>query len=49
VSDLGTAVAKGNLMLLNGDHGRMALQVFWPSAGVLSHNFLRSFFILKST
>ncbi len=36
VSDLGTAVAKGNLMLLNGDHGRMALQVFWPSAGVHS-------------
>ncbi len=36
VSDLGTAVAKGNLMLLSGDHGRMALQVFWPSAGVHS-------------
>jgi thaumarchaeosortase len=36
VSDLGTAVAKDNLMLLNGDHGRMALQVFWPSAGVHS-------------
>ena len=36
VSDLGTAIAKGNLMLLNGDHGRMALQVFWPSAGVHS-------------
>ena len=36
VSDFGTAVAKDNLMLLNGDHGRMALQVFWPSAGVHS-------------
>jgi len=36
VSDLGTAIAKDNLMLLNGDHGRMALQVFWPSAGVHS-------------
>jgi len=36
VSDLGTATAKGNLMLLSGDHGRMALQVFWPSAGVHS-------------
>ncbi len=36
VSDLGTATAKDNLMLLSGDHGRMALQVFWPSAGVHS-------------
>ncbi len=36
VSDFGTAIAKGKLMLLNGDHGRMALQVFWPSAGVHS-------------
>ena len=36
VFDLGTASAKDNLMLLNGDHGRMALQVFWPSAGVHS-------------
>ncbi len=36
VFDLGTATAKGNLMLLSGDHGRMALQVFWPSAGVHS-------------
>ena len=34
--DLGTAVAHGNLMLLRGDHGSMALQVFWPSAGVHS-------------
>ena len=36
VFDLGTAIGKGNLMLLEGDHGRMALQVFWPSAGVHS-------------
>ena len=36
VFDLGTAIAKDNLMLLDGDHGRMALQVFWPSAGVHS-------------
>jgi thaumarchaeosortase len=36
VFDLGTATAKDNLMLLSGDHGRMALQVFWPSAGVHS-------------
>ena len=36
VFDLGTATAKGNLMFLKGDHGSMALQVFWPSAGVHS-------------
>ena len=36
VFDLGTATARDNLMLLSGDHGRMALQVFWPSAGVHS-------------
>ncbi len=34
--DLGTAVAKDNVMFLRGDHGSMALQVFWPSAGVHS-------------
>ena len=32
--DLGTATARDNLLFLNGDHGSMALQVFWPSAGV---------------
>ena len=36
VLDLGTAVAKDNIMFLRGDHGSMALQVFWPSAGVHS-------------
>jgi len=36
VLDLGTAVAKDNVMFLRGDHGSMALQVFWPSAGVHS-------------
>ena len=36
VFDLGTATARDNLMLLKGDHGPMALQVFWPSAGVHS-------------
>jgi len=30
------AIAKGNLLLLNGLHGPFALQVFWPSAGVHS-------------
>lgn len=36
VFDLGTAVARDNVMFLRGDHGSMALQVFWPSAGVHS-------------
>ena len=36
VLELGTAVAKDNVMFLRGDHGSMALQVFWPSAGVHS-------------
>ena len=36
VFDLGTATARDNLMFLKGDHGAMALQVFWPSAGVHS-------------
>lgn len=30
------AIAKGNLLVLNGLHGPFALQVFWPSAGVHS-------------
>jgi thaumarchaeosortase len=30
------ALAKGNLLLMNGLHGPFALQVFWPSAGVHS-------------
>ncbi len=36
ILDLGTAVAKDNVMFLRGEHGSMALQVFWPSAGVHS-------------
>jgi thaumarchaeosortase len=36
VLDLGTAVGRDNVMFLRGDHGSMALQVFWPSAGVHS-------------
>jgi len=36
ILDLGTAVARDNIMFLRGDHGSMALQVFWPSAGVHS-------------
>ncbi len=34
--ELGTAMARDNVMFLRGDHGSMALQVFWPSAGVHS-------------
>jgi thaumarchaeosortase len=30
------ALAKGNLLVVNGLHGPFALQVFWPSAGVHS-------------
>ena len=36
VFDLGIATANNNVMFLKGDHGAMALQVFWPSAGVHS-------------
>jgi len=36
ILDLGTAVARDNVMFLRGEHGSMALQVFWPSAGVHS-------------
>jgi thaumarchaeosortase len=48
--DLGTAIAKNNLMLLQGEHGRMALQVFWPSAGVHSviiYSLVMMAFLLK--
>jgi len=34
--ELGTAVARDNVMFLRGDFGSMALQVFWPSAGIHS-------------
>ncbi len=34
--DLGMAVGRDNVMFLRGEHGSMALQVFWPSAGVHS-------------
>ena len=36
VFDIGFATARDNIMFLKGDHGSMALQVFWPSAGVHS-------------
>ncbi len=50
VFDLGTAIARDNLMFLNGDHGRFALQVFWPSAGVHSiiiYSLVMMAFLLK--
>ena len=48
--DLGTAIARGNLMFLRGEHGSMALQVFWPSAGVHSviiYSLVMMAFLLK--
>ena len=47
---LGTAIAKSNLMFLKGEHGSMALQVFWPSAGVHSviiYSLVMMAFLLK--
>jgi len=47
---LGTAIARDNLMFLSGDHGHMALQVFWPSAGVHSviiYSLVMMAFLLK--
>ncbi|CDI05398.1 thaumarchaeosortase [Candidatus Nitrosotenuis uzonensis] len=48
--DLGTAIARDNLMFLRGEHGSMALQVFWPSAGVHSviiYSLVMMAFLLK--
>lgn len=48
--DLGTAIARDNLMFLRGEHGSMALQVFWPSAGVHSviiYSLVMMAFMLK--
>lgn len=48
--DLGTAIARDNLMFLKGEHGSMALQVFWPSAGVHSviiYSLVMMAFLLK--
>lgn len=50
VFDLGLATARDNLMFLSGDHGRFALQVFWPSAGVHSiiiYSLVMMAFLLK--
>ena len=48
--NLGKAYAEGNLLLLNGSKGSMALQVFWPSAGVHSmiiYSLVMLAFLLK--
>ena len=48
--DLGIATARDNLLFLKGDHGAMALQVFWPSAGVHSviiYSLVMMVFLLK--
>ncbi|MFQ5920756.1 MAG: thaumarchaeosortase [Nitrososphaerales archaeon] len=47
---LGEAFVRGNMILLNGQHGSMALQVFWPSAGVHSmiiYSLVMMAFLLK--
>ena len=44
------AIANGNLLSLNGLHGRFALNVFWPSAGVQSmiiYSLVMLAFLLK--
>jgi thaumarchaeosortase len=48
--DLGLAIAKNNILFLRGEHGSMALQVFWPSAGVHSviiYSLVMMAFLLK--
>jgi thaumarchaeosortase len=47
---LGVASAHSNMMLLVGEHGPFALQVFWPSAGVHSiiiYSLVMMAFLLK--
>jgi thaumarchaeosortase len=44
------ATAQGNLLVLNGLHGHLALKVFWPSAGVHSmiiYSLVMLAFLLK--
>lgn len=48
--DIGSATARGNMLFLNGSKGSMALQVFWPSAGVHSiiiYSLVMLAFLLK--
>ena len=47
---LGEAFARDNVIILQGQHGSMALQVFWPSAGVHSmiiYTLVMMAFLLK--
>ncbi len=47
---IGEAFARENVILLQGQHGSMALQVFWPSAGVHSmviYSLVMMAFLLK--
>lgn len=47
---IGEAFVRQNMILLNGQHGSMALQVFWPSAGVHSmiiYTLVMMAFLLK--
>lgn len=46
----GTAFVRDNVIILQGQHGSMALQVFWPSAGVHSmiiYTLVMMAFLLK--
>jgi thaumarchaeosortase len=48
--DIGSVYTKGNMIILNGHKGSMALQVFWPSAGVHSiiiYSLVMLAFLLK--
>ncbi|MFN4336164.1 MAG: thaumarchaeosortase [Candidatus Nitrosocaldus sp.] len=48
--DIGSATARSNMLFLNGSKGSMALQVFWPSAGVHSiiiYSLVMLAFLLK--
>ncbi len=50
ITDVGSIYTKGNMIILNGHKGSMALQVFWPSAGVHSmiiYSLVMLAFLLK--
>ncbi len=50
LSNADPAIARGNMLILNGLHGPFVLQVFWPSAGVHSmiiYSLVMLAFLLK--
>jgi thaumarchaeosortase len=50
ISSADPAIARGNMLILNGLHGPFVLQVFWPSAGVHSmiiYSLVMLAFLLK--